>query len=263
MGDYEIGSNRLTGIGRNGGEPISALSVGMVLSELTSSEDTPAIETTILKVDIPNRTIYLDKIIPFATGIAGPVVINATIMRKYSMATMAFHEPVNGWKTQYPFCPEFMINYGDEILSFLNGRTYLHDSDSVPHNYFYGIQFEQWIQFPWNVDPSMTKLIDGLEYIANKGGWGLIAKGDITVKSFDARGMDMESMLPAARFINVEGKHVSELLRDMNTPGYTNEKYALVEGRFLRGYACVLKLTTFEVDKTVLHEVSLYFTQSF
>ena len=262
IGMYAIGENKLTGIGRAGGEAIANLQVGMVLTQLTSSEETPEVNATILKVDIPNRIIYLDKVIPFGTGIAGPVEITALILKKFEMNTMAFHEPVNAWKTQYPFCPEFMINYGDEILSFINGRTYLHNSDSVPDNYFYGIQFEQWIQFPFNIEKGMIKLLEGIEYIANKGGWGAIAKGDITIKSFDARGVDMQSMLPAAKFRNVEGKHVSELLRDMNTPNYASESYALVEGRFLRGYAGVIKLTTFETSKTILKEVSIYFTPS-
>ena len=262
IGLYTIGDNKLTSIGRIGVTLISSITPGMVLTEMTSTVDVPVVELVVLKVDIYNRIIYFDRDIPFPNGTVGPLEITANIYKRYELITRSFHESVNGWKTGYPFNPEFMIAYGDNILSFICGKTYIHNSDNVPYGNFYGIQFNQWIQFPWNTETSMVKLIEGIEYLANKSGWGAIAKGDITVKSFDERGMDMESMLPAARFRNVEGKHVSELLRDMNTPGFTNESYALVNGRFLRGQASVIKLTIFETVKTVLYEVSLYFNQS-
>jgi hypothetical protein len=261
VGQYTIGDNKLTSIGRSGGDVIASLEEGMILTQLSSSETTPEINVSILKIDAPGRIIYLDQVIPFATGITGPVEINAQIIKKNVYTTIAFHEPVNGWKTRYPFPPELMVAYGDQMLSFLNGKVYIHNSDNVPYNFFYGIQFEQYFQFVFNADVSVVKILEGIEYIATKK-FGAIAKGDITVKSFDARGMDMESKLPAAKFTNVEGKWVSELLRDMNTPGIANENYALTDGRFLRGQACIIKLTTFETVKTVLFEVSIYFNQS-
>jgi hypothetical protein len=192
-------------------------------------------------------------------GITGPVEITALVLKRVEMVTLAFNEPTNGWKSRYPFVPEFMINYGDELLSFINGRCYLHNSDYVPSNNFYGIQFEQWIKFAF-VFP-ITMIFEGIEFISNKR-WGAIAKGDIQVIAMDDRGMDMESKLPSVKFRNVEGKFVSELLRDMNTPGIDNENHALMEGRFLRGPVCIVKFTNFETVKTVLYEVSIYFNQS-
>jgi len=259
IGQYVIGENKLTGIGRSGGSVIADLQVGMILTQLASSEVTPEINLTILKIDSASRTIYLEQMIPFGVGITGPVEITALVLKRVEMVTLAFNEPTNGWKSRYPFVPEFMINYGDELLSFINGRCYLHNSDYVPSNNFYGIQFEQWIKFAF-VFP-ITMIFEGIEFISNKR-WGAIAKGDIQVIAMDDRGMDMESKLPSVKFRNVEGKFVSELLRDMNTPGIDNENHALMEGRFLRGPVCIVKFTNFETVKTVLYEVSIYFNQS-
>ena len=263
IGSYVVGDNKITGIGREGGDAISDISIGMILTGITNDTYSPTVEVNpvIINIDYSNRTIYLDRTIPFESGVSGTLTLTCSIIRKYEQVTMAFHEYGNAWKTRYPFNPEFMITFGDELLSFVHGNTYLHNSDNVSRNYFYGVQFEQWIKVPFNVDISIIKLFEGLEYVSNKR-WGAISKGDIQVINLDEANIDMESKLPAVKFKNVEGKFVSELLRDMNDHNFTNENYALSSGRFLRGHVCIVKLTNFETTKTVLYEVSIYFNQS-
>ncbi len=262
VGQYVIGTNKFTGIGRTGGNTMASLSVGMILTGLTSAETTPEVNLTIIKLDVPNRIIYFDRTIPFGVGITGPVEVTALILKKYNMQTMAFHESANAWKTRYPFAPELMVSYGDELLSFMKGYTFIHNSNLVPYNNFYGVQFEQFIQFAFSADPNMIKLFNGIEVLSDHK-WGMESKGDVKVKAYDNRGMDMESKLPMVKLMrNVEGKYFASFLRDMNTPGSDTEVYKLVNGRFLRGHTIVLKLSNFEVTKVVLFEVGIYFTQS-
>jgi hypothetical protein len=263
IGRYAIGDSKVTEIGRQGESLITSLEPGMMLTTITSGENTTDTEVMILWVDVPTKTIYLDQPIPFAEGIEGTINVTASIIQKNEMVTMAFHdqEGATGWKTGYPFNPEFMINYGDELLSFINGRTYLHNSDNVPYGHFYGIDFPMWFKFAWSADPNMIKLINGIEILANDR-FGMVDKGDVTILSNDNRGIPMESKLPAVRLRNVEGRYVASFLRDMNTPGFANENYALVDGRFLRGQTCILKLTNLSKTKVVMFEVSILFTES-
>lgn len=254
---YTVGDNKFTNVGREDATDINIFEVGMIVTDMVTSYDTPEINLTIVKIDTRNRILYLDGVIPFATGVTGAITVDANVYKKHQMSTLAFHEAANAWKTQFPFYPELMVSYGDKLLSFIHGRTYLHHEGN--YGEFYGTTFEQFIQFAFN--PGMVALFNGIELTADHA-FGMVEKGDVTVLSDDMFGEDMESKLPSVRLRNVEGKYVASFLRDQNTPGSQTDVYKLVNGRFLRGQTIVLKMTNFEEEKVILFDVGLYFTQS-
>jgi hypothetical protein len=263
-GSYYSGDNKITHVGEFGGDNINLIKVGMILADIVLPGGYDPIEFPIIveRVDIRNRTIYIDSSYDFDTDVhSNPVQLSASIYQRYETITLAFHESANAWKTRFSFIPEHYLPIGDDLLAFKNGKTWLQDALEGDSNYnnFFGIPFWQEFHVPHNIGQII--LYNGIGLKSNKK-WGMIDKGDVILKVDEDRGIDMESRLPIERFRNVEGVLYASFLRDMNTPGFSNEVYALTSGRFLRGHSCILKMSNFESEKVTLFELIMYFTPS-
>lgn len=71
--------------------------------------------------------------------------------------TVTFDEKVKGWTSFHSYNPDFMVGMNNGFYSFRNGDLYVHDSDSVSRNNFYGDQYPSKVSLMVNESPSDIK----------------------------------------------------------------------------------------------------------
>lgn len=71
--------------------------------------------------------------------------------------TLTYSDSAKGWQSFYSFYPERMIGMNNKFYSFKNGRLYLHNSDNVSRNNFYGSQSKSSITGVINEEPNTVK----------------------------------------------------------------------------------------------------------
>lgn len=74
------------------------------------------------------------------------------------MSTIVYSEKVKGFPSFYSFEPEIMIGTNNEFYSFKGGNLYLHNSDAVNKNQFYGVDNASEIDTVFNNSPLESKL---------------------------------------------------------------------------------------------------------
>lgn len=173
--------------------------------------------------------------------------------------TFSFYEPSSTWKTFYSFLPEDAVSLGSYLFTLKDGVLWLHDDNELRNN-FYGVQYDQEIEFAFNVDPNKMKVFNGVALNTNKL-WGSNTIGDIYIPATDLYPQGMSSVLPSGRFKRLESTYVADYLRDANTPNRT-ESEAILNGRFLRGNSLVQKLSNSHTENVVLFNINLYITPS-
>lgn len=72
--------------------------------------------------------------------------------------TIGFKEGVKGWVSRYSYVPERMLGLNNSFYSFKDGELYLHDSENVARNNFYGEQFTSKVTVVFNDVPSDDKI---------------------------------------------------------------------------------------------------------
>lgn len=82
--------------------------------------------------------------------------------------TIGFSEKNKGWTSRYSFVPEKMIGMNNHLYSFKNGELYIHNSENVPRNNFYGVQYKSIVKTIFNEGPSDDKIFKTIVYEGNK-----------------------------------------------------------------------------------------------
>lgn len=72
--------------------------------------------------------------------------------------TIGFKEGVKGWVSRYSYVPERMLGLNNSFYSFKEGELYLHDSENVARNNFYGEQYSSKVTVVFNDVPSDDKI---------------------------------------------------------------------------------------------------------
>lgn len=80
--------------------------------------------------------------------------------------TITFDEKVTGWTSFHSISPDYMVGMNNTLFSFKNGDLYVHNSDDVPRNTFYGEHYQSKIALMFNDSPSEVK---GLKAISLEG----------------------------------------------------------------------------------------------
>ena len=134
-----------------------------------------------------------------------------------SSNTITFDEKVKGWTSFHSYTPDFMIGMNNKFYSFNGGDLYLHNSDNVPRNTFYGVQYPSRISlmvndspqdikelqavslegnYAWdasieayvsNVDDYIGSSIDNSEFVKKEGIWFAYARRNESTTSFDSK----------------------------------------------------------------------------
>jgi hypothetical protein len=181
--------------------------------------------------------------------------------------TLAFYESEkegNRWKGIYSFIPDHFAPIGDSLISLEGGNIWLHEalvdgSGNPVYNTFYGISYSMIIEVISNVDFQKSKIFKGLQINANKK-FKMENKGDLYIPISEQYPAGMNSLLPLNKFDKVEDGFVAEILRDMDTPGFSSEYDALVNGRPMTGGIIGLKVENDSTEKVVLYGIIVYIT---
>ena len=78
--------------------------------------------------------------------------------------TIAFDETVKGWTSEFTFVPDSGLSLNNNFYTFHNGRVWIHNSENVDRNTFYGLTGDTVIQFVFNQHPTYTKNYKTLGY---------------------------------------------------------------------------------------------------
>lgn len=81
--------------------------------------------------------------------------------------TITYDEQVKGWTSFHSFNPEWILGMNNNMFTFKNGELYIHNSDDVPRNTFYGTQYPSKISMMFNDSPSEIKELKGISLEGN------------------------------------------------------------------------------------------------
>ena len=85
---------------------------------------------------------------------------------------------VNGWTSFHSWSPECMIGMGGKFFSFKGGNLYVHHSDNVNRNTFYGTQYASKLNLILNDMPSDVKVFEYLQ-LEGSDSWNALVKAYI------------------------------------------------------------------------------------
>lgn len=81
--------------------------------------------------------------------------------------TLTFDERAKGWTSFHTYTPDYMTGMNNKFFSFKGGDLYIHNSDNVNRNTFYGIQYPSKIALMMNDAPSDIKEIQNVSLEGN------------------------------------------------------------------------------------------------
>ena len=179
-----------------------------------------------------------------------------------------FDESKNGTSCEIEWKSEMYGNVGLTLVSFDQGKMYLHESNNVPFNNFNGIQRFSSLTYVVNALPSVEKVWFRMALKSDK-----LFTAPYIQTPFSFRYPEgMLSVLLENHFKNYEGIWNADFLRDSLDPRAeftsivdVNEKFAaaVTRGRNLRGEVLVV---TLDGNKTgeyfILNSVDTYFVTS-
>ena len=85
--------------------------------------------------------------------------------------SLAFSEAVDGWTTKLSFVPESGLYLNGSYFTFYNAELWRHHDSEINtfYNNFYGVQYESFVRFIFNDEPSVVKNFKTLAYEGTQG----------------------------------------------------------------------------------------------
>lgn len=107
--------------------------------------------------------------------------------------TITFDEKVKGWTSFHSYEPEWMIGMNNDFFSFNDGNLHMHNSEDVPRNTFYNVQYPSKVSIMVNDNPSDIKELQAISLEGNYP-WNteLIAFVNMTDNSIDSSILETE-----------------------------------------------------------------------
>jgi len=168
--------------------------------------------------------------------------------------TIAFHERENRWKTFYSYTPEGTANIGDQAYVLIGDKIYKLNAGDTYGN-LTGNQNDMEIEFIMNESPQKVKVFESVAVNSNLP----FSLPEITVPAKQSNNNQVrQSRLIESKFERKEGVYYAELLKDLNTPNFSTELLALINGDEMRGQSIKFKLIyqgeeAFVMDSFLLH----------
>lgn len=173
--------------------------------------------------------------------------------------TISFTKRKNGWITYYSFTPEYYGRLRNQIVSFKDGRLWLHNKGAV-YNNFYGTQYTSVARTVGvGGNPTKAKVVKGLWY----KGRGK-QSGVVSTPPFDGADTGMTTNINEDQFRLVEGAYYAAVGRDRNTPNAASPDMAQVNGREIRGETYEVELTDNSSEFNVLYlaEIQYFYSEN-
>jgi hypothetical protein len=152
--------------------------------------------------------------------------------------TIAWNERSNLFTTFYSFEPEMYGRTATALVTFKDGKLWLHDSSDQRNN-FYGVQYSSQVRFVANENPKVIKTWMNLAVKSNKVWQAAITNDN-----------GQSSRLDEVDFENIKGVYWAGFLRDENTP---NQEHPLLNGDDLESECLTLTLSNVNSEKVTLY----------
>lgn len=81
--------------------------------------------------------------------------------------TITFDEKVKGWTSFHSFSPDNMIGMNNRFFSFIGGNLYMHHSDQVDRNTYYGAENISKVSIMVNDEPAVVKEVQAISQEGN------------------------------------------------------------------------------------------------
>lgn len=81
--------------------------------------------------------------------------------------TISYDEKVKGWTSFHSFYPDFMLGMNNNFFTFNGGNLYIHHSDEVDRNNFYGVSYPSKMSVIVNESPSDIKELQAISLEGN------------------------------------------------------------------------------------------------
>ena len=161
-----------------------------------------------------------------------PPVIKTNSRTLTTPLTFVFYEELNRWKSFEGFYPEMYGTLGSQLFSFQNGGLWIHDSDNIPANNFYGVQQPTLLTFCTNPQERVVKNPMSMEIHSNQP-WDCANTGDITIAAGPNSILPQLSRLKPNKFVKKKNLFFAAFDRNINTPNLPPGKNAIVDGDVL------------------------------
>ena len=155
---------------------------------------------------------------------------------------MVWDEQKKSWIGGRSYDAEYFGNAGIDLVSFYNGRLYLHEANTLRNN-FYGVQYKSQVWVPGN-----WKYGDGSgNVICPKKIYKAFSERSETIwDAFEViNDVGQLTIVDKFRFSKREGIYYAALRRDMNT---VNVLSPIVDGKQMRDNVILLKLQNDSVE---------------
>lgn len=163
--------------------------------------------------------------------------------------TLAFNERENAWSTYYSYKPEFMGMNGIDIISFLDGFLYTHNTNTN-QNTFYGTTIPSELWMIGNLEPSKVKVLQAISQETNRN-W--------VIPSITTPDGQETKMIFDSNWVIKENNQYAFVKMDKNT---VNVSDPIINGNVMRDRTFLIKLAYFPITYNKLFAVNLYYIGS-
>ena len=164
--------------------------------------------------------------------------------------TISFDEDRNEFSSFYDFHPDQILCAGNKLITWLNGRIYVHDNSSA-YNTFYGTSYPSKIELVCNKGGQFKKDFTYITYIApSTQVWTAANIGDV------ATSIGQQSSLVASDFDWREGRFDAPFMRDNNGAN------GVIDGDYLKGEWIFVRLQLTSSTLATLNSASISFLES-
>lgn len=156
--------------------------------------------------------------------------------------TVAYSETRDRWTTFYSFLPEWMSKVNTKMISFVNGETWLHASNSV-YGAFYGDNYSATITAICNADPSKEKILQSIN-TESEHVW--VATSITTPEG-------QESSLQETDYYRLANAWNANVLRDINTPNIQSPQVPILQGDWMRSSVFEIEMNNDQTEFSPLY----------
>jgi len=174
----------------------------------------------------------------------------------FTPVTIAYNKQKQGWTSYYSFIPEMYGRVRDYVVSFEDGKLWVHDRNSLSKN-FYGNQYTRKLTYVSNKDFPKVKDYKAIQV----NGVGSNSCPEIKIAPYQGNPTGMSSALSQRFFSVKEGMQYAHFLKDKLSPGFNgNQVNALANGRNLKGQVIEVTVENNETAKSAIYSSDvLYF----
>lgn len=148
--------------------------------------------------------------------------------------TISFNENDNRWKSFWSFIPEWMDSYGVKLVSWIDGKLFIHNSNQNYGN-FYGTFYPALLDVVANSEPMKVKTLLTIGENATHP-WEAYK---ITTAADEMHPNGQLSESAFQDFVMKEGVYYAPVLRDALTPNIANP---LIQGEPMKGRTAKFRL---------------------